>query len=112
VKHLPFVLCAAMGLCMSSLRADMHGSSSVDAAMAQWHDAKIRGKLKSVGVIGGHYRATATGEQVLVESELAFRDGGKIRYRQHHQMSRGFPTVIDLVKAYLKLRHGKNRHPL
>jgi len=88
---------------MSPLRSDVHDPLSVEAATEQWHDAKIRKKLQSVGVIGGYYRATDAGEQVLVESGLKFRDGGKIHYRQYHRKSRGFPTVVDLARAYLKL---------
>jgi len=90
---------------MSPLRADMRGSSSVAAAMEMWNDAQMRKKLQSVGVMGGYYRAMDAGNQVLVESELVFKDGGKVRYRQYHPKHLGFPNVVDIVKIHLKLRH-------
>jgi len=107
MKRLPFIICAAICLCMPLLRADMHKPSTVETAMELWRDAKVRGKLQCVGVSGGFYRATDAGEQVLVEANLIFRDGSKIRYRKYHPKRLGFPTVIDLVKAHFKMRPQK-----
>jgi len=106
VRCLPFLVCAAVGLCVFPMRADTHGPLSAAAATEMWHDAKVREKLQCAGVVGGYYRATDAGGQVLVEAELLFRGGGRIRYRKYHSKRLGFPTVIDLVKVRLRLRQG------
>lgn len=76
----------------------------VDAAMSQWNDAKIRHVLHGLGVVGGSYKVSSSGDGFIVEAILLFKGGGKMAYRKYHSASAGFPGPITLARLYLRAK--------
>ena len=99
-------VCVCVCLCVAANGAATHGCRyhDAEAAMSCWNDAKVRQGLISAGLIGGHYKATESGERVLVDALFFFRGGGKLSYREYHVKDRGFPGPIELVRLYRRAK--------
>ena len=79
--------------------------------MSCWSDERVRQGFVSAGFTSGYYRASETGDRILVNAFFSFRDGGKMSYREYHDKVKGFPGPIELMRLYrsVKARGNRNR---
>lgn len=98
--------CAFILLSAAELGAAAERCHDIETAETQWHGTKGRQELSHLGVVGGSYKVSSSGEGFIVEAVLYFRGGGKMAYRKYHSRSTGFPGPVALARLY---RHVKAR---
>lgn len=98
--------CAFIMLSAAAQGAATERYYDVETAETQWQGAKERQELSRLGVVGGSYKVSPSGDGFIVEAVLYFKGGGKLAYRKYHARSAGFPGPVALARLY---RHVKAR---